>query len=127
MWLIEGQIASRGCSLGERSLPFEQGKARCARDRRSIPTLIFIFSLGSLSPPDRTQEPLVIVCHCRAATDREIRRAVREGAATLREVGSRCGAASGCGGCAEVVIEIIAAELGGAPRALDYDPPSTSL
>jgi bacterioferritin-associated ferredoxin len=89
--------------------------------------LIFIFNLGRLVVARFAQEPSVIVCHCRAATDREIRRAVREGAATLREVGSRCGAASGCGGCAEAVIEIIAAELGGAPRALDCDPSSTSL
>ena len=69
----------------------------------------------------------MIVCHCRSATDREIRRAVRDGASTLRDVGSRCGAASGCGGCAEAVIEIIAAELGSAPRAVEYDSSSTQI
>lgn len=63
----------------------------------------------------------MIICHCRCATDREIRRAVREGAATLREVSSRCGAASGCGGCAEAVAELIAAELGTTARAVDFD------
>jgi bacterioferritin-associated ferredoxin len=61
----------------------------------------------------------LIVCHCRLATDREIRRAVREGATSLHEVGASCGAASGCGGCAEAVLDIIAAELGTAPRAVD--------
>jgi len=61
----------------------------------------------------------VIVCHCRAATDREIRRAVREGATSLRDVASQCGAASACGGCKEAVLEIIETELGGAARAVD--------
>jgi bacterioferritin-associated ferredoxin len=61
----------------------------------------------------------LIICHCRSATDREIRRAVREGATSLRDVGATCGAASACGGCAEAVLEIIATELGGAPRAVD--------
>ena len=54
----------------------------------------------------------MIVCHCNATTDREIRRAVRSGASSLREVSRTCGAASGCGGCAETVLEIISSELG---------------
>ena len=54
----------------------------------------------------------MIVCHCNATTDREIRRAVRNGASSLREVSRSCGAASGCGGCAEAVLEIISSELG---------------
>lgn len=62
----------------------------------------------------------MIVCHCHTATDREIRRVVRAGATTVRDVGSHCGAASACGGCAEAVLEIIAAELGSEPRAIDY-------
>ena len=61
----------------------------------------------------------MIVCHCHRATDREIRRAVREGACSLRDVGAHCGAASACGGCAEVVLDIIATELGGASRAVE--------
>lgn len=63
----------------------------------------------------------MIVCHCRCATDREIRRAVRDGAVTLRDVSVRCGAASGCGGCVEAVAELIAAELGTTARAVDFD------
>lgn len=64
----------------------------------------------------------MIVCHCRATSDREIRRAVRNGAVDLHQVSRVCGAASGCGGCAEAVHEIIAAELGAfAPRSLDLD------
>lgn len=67
----------------------------------------------------------MIVCHCRSATDREIRRVVREGATSLREVGSRCGAGSCCGGCADAVVEIISAELGAVSRAQDYDRSSS--
>jgi bacterioferritin-associated ferredoxin len=64
----------------------------------------------------------VIVCHCRATSDREIRRAVRNGAVTLHEVSRACGAASGCGGCAEAVHEIIVSELGAfEPRSVDLD------
>lgn len=65
----------------------------------------------------------MIVCHCRATTDREIRRAVRNGAVNLHEVSRCCGAASACGGCSEAVHEIITAELGAfEPRALQVTP-----
>lgn len=64
----------------------------------------------------------MIICHCRATSDREIRRAVRNGAVTIHEVSRACGAASGCGGCAEAVHEVITSELGAfEPHALDVD------
>jgi len=53
----------------------------------------------------------MLVCHCHALTDRDIRRAVRTtGACSVAEVGDHCGAATGCGGCYEVVDEIVACE-----------------
>ena len=53
----------------------------------------------------------MLVCHCHALTDRDIRRAVRTtGACSVAEVGDHCGAATGCGGCYEVVAEIVACE-----------------
>jgi len=53
----------------------------------------------------------MLVCHCHALTDRDIRRAVRNtGACSVAEVGDHCGAATGCGGCYEVVDEIVACE-----------------
>jgi bacterioferritin-associated ferredoxin len=68
----------------------------------------------------------VIVCHCRATSDREIRRAVRNGAVTLHEVSRACGAATGCGGCADAVHELITAELGAfEPRAVEIDRSAT--
>jgi bacterioferritin-associated ferredoxin len=64
----------------------------------------------------------VIVCHCRAATDREIRRAIRNGAVSLRELSHACGAGAGCGGCAPAVLDILQAELGAMePRAAELD------
>ncbi len=56
------------------------------------------------------QSPM-LVCHCHALTDRDVRRAVRtSGACTVAEVGEQCGAATGCGGCHELVAEIVACE-----------------
>jgi len=53
----------------------------------------------------------MLVCHCHALTDRDIRRSVRAtGACSVAEVGDHCGAATGCGGCYEVVAEIVACE-----------------
>ena len=53
----------------------------------------------------------MLVCHCHALTDRDIRRSVRvTGACSVAEVGDHCGAATGCGGCHEVVAEIVACE-----------------
>jgi bacterioferritin-associated ferredoxin len=53
----------------------------------------------------------MLVCHCHALTDRDIRRAVRTtGACSVAEVGDHCGAATGCGGCHDLVAEIVSAE-----------------
>ncbi|HEX3776505.1 MAG TPA: (2Fe-2S)-binding protein [Polyangiaceae bacterium] len=53
----------------------------------------------------------MLVCHCHALTDRDIRRSVRlTGACSVEEVGNHCGAATGCGGCHEVVAEIVQSE-----------------
>jgi bacterioferritin-associated ferredoxin len=52
----------------------------------------------------------MIVCHCRAVTDRAIRLAVRGGARSRRDVAEACSANLCCGGCAPVIDEIIASE-----------------
>jgi len=50
----------------------------------------------------------MLVCHCHALTDRDIRHAVRTtGACNVAEVGDHCGAATGCGGCHDLVAEIV--------------------
>ncbi|MGE4651729.1 MAG: (2Fe-2S)-binding protein [Myxococcota bacterium] len=45
----------------------------------------------------------MIVCHCEAVTDRDIRQSVAEGACSLRQVARACGAGRQCGGCLPVV------------------------
>lgn len=52
----------------------------------------------------------MIVCHCYGISDREIRRCVHEGAASVGEVGRACGAGTGCGGCRPEVAELVSAE-----------------
>jgi len=57
----------------------------------------------------------VIVCHCRRITDRQIRKLAREGATSVGQVAGACGAATGCGGCATAIHEIVSEELGRPP------------
>jgi bacterioferritin-associated ferredoxin len=59
----------------------------------------------------------VIVCHCQGVCDRSIRRAVREGARSLREIAKACRAGRNCGGCRPVIREIIAEESSEPPPA----------
>jgi bacterioferritin-associated ferredoxin len=41
----------------------------------------------------------VIVCSCRAVTDRTVDAAVASGAHCIEDLAARCGAGSRCGGC----------------------------
>ena len=41
----------------------------------------------------------MLVCHCRAVSDRTIKRAIDDGADTLDEIGELCGAGTCCAGC----------------------------
>jgi bacterioferritin-associated ferredoxin len=58
----------------------------------------------------------VFVCHCEVVTDREIARAVDDGADTVQAVGFETGAGTGCGGCHESIEAIIADRCGACPR-----------
>lgn len=49
----------------------------------------------------------MIVCHCRAITDREIRQAVLEGALTRNDVERACNAGLECGGCHPLIEQLI--------------------
>lgn len=49
----------------------------------------------------------MLVCHCRAVTDRQIEAAALCGAGTVREVVQACGAGGVCGGCRPVIEEIL--------------------
>jgi bacterioferritin-associated ferredoxin len=52
----------------------------------------------------------MIVCHCRALSDRTIREVIRRGAHSPREVALACHAGRTCGGCIPTVRELIASE-----------------
>ncbi|MEM6959239.1 MAG: (2Fe-2S)-binding protein [Myxococcota bacterium] len=52
----------------------------------------------------------MLVCHCERVHCREIRKCVHEGAVSAEEVGERCGAGTGCGGCRPLVERLIQRE-----------------
>ncbi len=49
----------------------------------------------------------MIVCHCKAVSDREIKRSLSRGARSVDEVAAATGAATRCGCCRSVVHELI--------------------
>ena len=52
----------------------------------------------------------MVVCHCKAVKECEVRRVVRAGASRRAEVTRACGAGGVCGGCHPVIDEIVAGE-----------------
>ena len=54
--------------------------------------------------------PALIVCHCKAVSDRTIRKVIRHGAETPREIARACGAGLTCGGCRPAVREVLESE-----------------
>jgi bacterioferritin-associated ferredoxin len=67
----------------------------------------------------------MLVCHCNGISDRTIRKAVRGGATTARDVAHRTGAGACCGGCTDVVREIIHAEASAERSSTAPVPAST--
>lgn len=49
----------------------------------------------------------MLVCHCRGVSDREIKRLVREGASSTREIARATGAGMNCGGCRSNVRQVM--------------------
>ena len=66
----------------------------------------------------------MIVCHCEAVTDREIRRSVAGGACSLRQVARACGAGRQCGGCLPGVEALLGQP---ATRVVHSQPAATPL
>jgi bacterioferritin-associated ferredoxin len=50
----------------------------------------------------------MLVCHCHGITDRQIRRLVRDGACSTRDVVRATGAGLRCGGCRSNVKQVVA-------------------
>ncbi len=49
----------------------------------------------------------MLICHCKAVTERQIRGLVRSGAWTRSEVARACRASTACGGCSHAIERII--------------------
>ncbi|MEZ4333148.1 MAG: (2Fe-2S)-binding protein [Myxococcota bacterium] len=49
----------------------------------------------------------MLVCHCRGVSDRQIKRAVRNGACSVRQVARETGAGMRCGGCRANVTQLV--------------------
>ena len=54
----------------------------------------------------RERDPM-LVCHCRGITDRQIRRLVKDGACSTRDVARATGAGLRCGGCRSNVKRVV--------------------
>jgi NAD(P)H-nitrite reductase large subunit len=63
----------------------------------------------------------MVICSCRAVTDRAVIGAITEGATTVEEVTSRCAAASRCGGCSPELERLLAQHLD-SRRRRDREP-----
>lgn len=50
----------------------------------------------------------MVVCHCNAVNDREIRAHIESGAADAADVAVRCGAGARCGSCQPLVERLLA-------------------
>ncbi|MEM6960132.1 MAG: (2Fe-2S)-binding protein [Myxococcota bacterium] len=53
------------------------------------------------------QHEFMLVCHCYAVSDRTIRAAVDLGARSRQDIGDFCKAGTACGGCSELIDEVI--------------------
>ncbi|RYI78191.1 MAG: hypothetical protein EON47_24645 [Acetobacteraceae bacterium] len=62
----------------------------------------------------------MIVCLCKAVSDREVNLAIGRGATTLAQLGRACGAGTGarCGGCHGALRDLLQARLARSPRGL---------
>ncbi len=49
----------------------------------------------------------MLVCQCRGITDRQIRRLVRDGAGSVRDIARATGAGRDCGGCRSDVKKVV--------------------
>lgn len=50
----------------------------------------------------------MIICHCTATSDRQLRALVEAGVRSVDELADACGAAARCGGCRPMVERVLA-------------------
>lgn len=59
-----------------------------------------------------------MVCLCHGVSERKVRRAIDDGAATIIDVGEHCRAGTGCGGCHPTIDALLVEALDGTPVAV---------
>jgi bacterioferritin-associated ferredoxin len=64
----------------------------------------------------------MLVCQCNGVSDRTIRRVIRAGASSVRQVARGCGAGASCGDCALAIRRLIRAEAPDARRVQNPKP-----
>lgn len=64
----------------------------------------------------------MIVCLCANVTERELVATITAGATTVKEIGRRCGAGTGCGSCKPLIREYLAHCRAAAEGALEPAP-----
>lgn len=89
-----------------RSAPSSIKFPRGIKPRKLKLTLNFNFYYTRVS----FEEHPLIVCHCEAVSEHNIREAVKSGARSCRQVARACEAGRSCGGCRPLIREIIAEE-----------------
>ena len=57
----------------------------------------------------------MLVCSCFAVSDRTLWSVIDSGARDAKEIGERCDAGTGCGGCLEEIDEMLQRRCGGLP------------
>lgn len=61
----------------------------------------------------------MIVCHCRAVSDRTVRQSVLNGAVDVESVMAETGAGTCCGGCLVAVEELVAEGVGASASTVE--------
>jgi bacterioferritin-associated ferredoxin len=69
----------------------------------------------------------MIVCHCRAVSDRTVRESLQNGAADVASVMAATGAGTCCGGCLVAVEELVAEGAGLASSTVEVGRRSRPL
>jgi bacterioferritin-associated ferredoxin len=59
----------------------------------------------------------MFICVCNGVTERQVRIAIEEGAATVHDLSARLGVAAGCGCCAEFAADLLSEARQTAPAA----------
>ena len=49
----------------------------------------------------------MLICSCKAVSERTVRAAIADGASSIDDVGRRCGAGTQCGGCHLLIEELL--------------------